>query len=141
MSNIINLTDIRLIENPNDYLVHFGRKEPGGTQPLDTWVQDPENWKNWQRHYVKRNPFSRKFIFSLMNFDTDIWLFGGIFEVTRQPEDNDGQYEVELKNLGKPFIGRLKLHLEYKDRTPRVKLEKYYSKFEVVKILRKPYSG
>ena len=43
--------------------------------------------------------------------ETDIWLFGGVFEVV---ERHDERYEVELSEQGKEFIGRLKLRSPFR---------------------------
>ena len=43
--------------------------------------------------------------------------------------------------IGKPFIGRLKLGSSYRDRSTRVNFEKHYDTFEVLQILREPYFG
>ena len=48
---------------------------------------------------------------------------------------------MELTEIGKGFIGRLKLRSTYRDRTTRVNFENHYSNFEVQEILREPYSG
>ena len=142
MKNIIYLRDICLIENPNDYKIHFARTS-NGTRPLDEWVRDPEIWKGWQRAYRKNNPFNRNFNLSTMEFETNAWLFGGIFQVCNQPgdEDFDGEYKVDLTDQWESFIGRLVLGVKAPLRPARLNLENYYNDIEVLEILRKPYSG
>lgn len=142
MKNIIYLKDICLIENLNDYKIHFGRKS-NGIEPLDEWVKDPEIWKGWQRTYRKNNPFNRNYNFSTMKLETDVWLFGGIFQVLNQPgdEDFDGEYKVELTYQWKSLIGSLILGVKAPRRPARLNLEKYYNDIEVLKILSEPYSG
>lgn len=95
--------------------------------PLDDWVSDPRIWQRWQE-YKSTNPssvFNRRFIFSLMQFyhETDIWLFGGVFEVL---EDQGDRYVVELTEQGQNFIGRLKLHSSYRARARRVYFKNHY---------------
>ncbi|WP_370931785.1 GIY-YIG nuclease family protein [Bartonella sp. DGB1] len=104
------------------------------------WARSREDWQRWQEYRPVRNEFNRPLIFSLMRFhhETDIWLFGGVFKVLARPT---GRYEVELTDLGKKFIGRLKLRLPYKGLGARVKMENYYPGFIVQEILREPYSG
>ncbi len=94
-------------------------------EPLNVWVRDPLEWQGWQKYYPGRNDFNRTFIFSLMKFyhEEDTWLFGGVFRVKDLHEDqncyNDHYYEVELTPTLEAFIGRLKLHSPYRERTTR----------------------
>ena len=108
--------------------------------PLDVLAVDPDAWKRWQEHRPKRNQFNREFIFSLARvyYETDSWMFGGIFRVCERLPD---RYEVNLTDQGKSFIGRLKLGSPYRSRQPRVNMEGKYDQFEVLEILPKPYSG
>lgn len=159
---MIFLKDIWKIKNVKDYKVHFATYNRK-TQPLDDWVSDPRIWQRWQE-YKSTNPssvFNRRFIFSLMQFyhETDIWLFGGVFEVL---EDQGDRYVVELTEQGQNFIGRLKLHSSYRARARRVHFKKHYDVeqnaqlllpelleqspnyapiLKVHEILREPYSG
>ncbi len=148
---MILLRDIWQIENVVDYKVHFAKyNREIETHPLDDWVSDPQIWQRWQE-YKSTNPrsvFNRRFIFSLMQFyhETDIWLFGGVFEVL---EDQGDQFVVELTEQGQNFIGRLKLRAWYPAMNVRPTLEKHYYRcqngirkiLKVQEILREPYSG
>lgn len=135
----IFLGDIWPITDLADYKVHFARWN-GDVQPLEVWARDKDEWQEWQEYRPGRDDFNRPYIFSLAQFyhETDIWLFGGIFRVLTRHED---RYEVEAMEIGKTFIGRLKLRSPYRGRTTRVNLENHYSSFEVQEILREPYSG
>jgi len=165
---MILLKDIWEIENVEDYKVHFAKyNSKTQIQPLDDWVNDPQIWQSWQEYKPPNSQtsvFNRQFIFSLMRFyhETDIWLFGGVFEVL---EDLGNRYKVELTKQGKNFIGRLKLHSSYRSRPSRVNFENHYGFFrqlplldlklseescgksnhngilKVQEILREPYSG
>lgn len=159
---MILLRDIWQIENVENYKVHFAQYN-GTTQPLDDWVSNPQIWHSWQESRPQTAGFNRGFIFSLMQFyhETDIWLFGGVFEVL---EDQGNRYVVELTEQGQNFIGRLKLHSSYRVRTRRVNFENHYDVeqnaqllfqdrelpeqlpnydpiLKVHEILREPYSG
>ena len=138
----ILLKDIWPIETPRDYKVHFGRWN-GVVQPLDEWVRDRSRWVGWQRYRPKRNEFNRPHIFSLLDFyhEKDVWLFGGVFRVLARHQD---RYDVELTELDKPFIGRLKLRSPYRSRATRVNFENHYDgphTLRVSEILREPFSG
>jgi hypothetical protein len=124
---------------PENYKLHFARWN-GANQPLEVWVRDKQEWQGWQEYRPARNDFNRPLIFSQMQFyhESDIWLFGGVYRVSRRRPD---AYEVELTDEGAGFIGRLKLRSPYRERATRVKFENYYSGLEVQEVLREPYSG
>ena len=136
---MIMLSDIWPIGNLCDYKVHFARWN-GEYEPLDVLARDDDEWRGWQEYRPKRNQFNRDFIFSLARFyhETDSWLFGGIFHVIGRPAD---QYEVELVELGAPFIRRLKVRSPYRAMSSRVNMEWNYEEFEVLEILPEPYTG
>jgi len=135
----IMLDDIWRIETPSDYKVHFARWN-GDAQPLEVFVRNRDEWQGWQEYRPSRNDFNRPCIFSLVQFyhETDAWLFGGVFRVL---ERHDDRYEVELSDSGRDFIGRLKLYSPHRGRTTRANFENHYAGFEVLEILREPYSG
>ncbi len=135
----ILLKDIWPIKNPRDYKVHFGRWN-GRHQPLDEWVKDRSRWVGWQEYRPNNNAFNRPYIFSLMRFyhEKDVWLFGGVFHVLARHQD---RYDIELTELGRPFIGRLKLRSSYRSRATRVNFENHYDDLEVLEILCESYSG
>jgi hypothetical protein len=135
----ILVKDIWPIESLADYKIHFARHNQH-SQPLEVWVRSKEEWQGWQEYWPGRNDFNRPLIFSLMQFhyETDIWLLGGVFRVLDRHAD---RYEVELTDLGKEFIGRLKIRSSYRNRTTRTNMEPHYPEFEVQEILREPYSG
>ena len=73
--------------------------------------------------------------------EKDVWLFGGVFRVLSRHQD---RYDVELTELGRPFIGRLKLRSSYRSRATRVNFENHYDgphTLRVSEILREPFSG
>ena len=136
---IILLKNIWPFKNVSDYKVHFGRWS-GVEEPLDVWVANPRGWEGWQEYRPSRDEFNRPYIFSLMRFyhEPEAWLFGGIFRVSARHKD---RYEVELMEIHETFIGRLKVGSSYHARTTRVKFENHYDSFEVLEVLREPYSG
>lgn len=135
----IALADIWKIEQPKEYKVHFARWN-GKNEPLEVFVRDRREWQRWQEYRPSKDDFNRTYIFSLAKFyhETDIWIFGGLFRVVARTEK---RYEVSLLDVGKGFIGRLKLYSPHRGRTTRAKLEKHYDSFVVSEILSEPYSG
>jgi hypothetical protein len=133
------LSEVLPIRNLIDYKVHFARWNKS-CQPLDVFTRDRGEWQGWSEYWPNRNDFNRPLIFSLMYFyhETDIWLFGGVYEVLALRRK---RYEVRLSGFAAGFIGRLKLRYRYRDRGTRVNMENHYSAFEVAEVLREPYSG
>lgn len=135
----ILLKDIWPIEDPANYKAHFARWN-GEEQPLEAFVRDRREWQGWQEYRPGRNEFNRPFIFSVIQFyhEADAWLFGGVFRVVARHGD---RYEVELTDVGRSFIGRVKLYSSYRGRTTRTYLENHFDEFKVLEILREPYTG
>ncbi len=135
----ILLRDIWPLDALSDYKVHFARWN-GREQPLEVFVRDRDEWQEWQEYWPGRNDFNRPYIFSLVRFyhETDAWLFGGVYRVVGFC---DGRYEVELSEIRSSFVGRLKLYSPHRGRVTRAKLESHYANFEVLELLKEPYSG
>lgn len=135
----IMLNDIFPITKLKDYKVHFAQWNKLN-QPLDVFTKDRGEWQTWQEYRPGRDDFNRPLIFSLAYFyhEQSTWLFGGVFKVRERHHD---RYEVDLTDIGAGFIGRLKIRSPYSARTVRVNMEDQYEKFEVVEILREPYTG
>jgi hypothetical protein len=133
------LRDIWSVSDTERYKVHFARWN-GNYQPLEVLARDKNEWQGWQEYRPDRDEFNRQYIFSLAQFyhEHNAWLFGGIFQVQARHKD---QYEVELMETGKEFIGRLKIGSPYRERSTRVNLENHYPNFEVLEILHEPYTG
>ena len=128
---------------PTEYKVHFARKSGNGTEPLDDYIADFENWKWWNRYSKKRDDFNRKYIFSLISFypERDTWLFGGIWRVVEKNFDKvPFPYEIELVDDYSEYIGRLKIKYPYKDRTTRCRLENHFDKMIIKGLLDEPFS-
>ena len=70
----------------------------------------------------------------------DFCLLGDVFRVLSRHQD---RYDVELTELGRPFIGRLKPRSSYRNRATRVNFENHYDgpyTLRVSEILREPFS-
>ena len=135
----IRLRDVWAIENLRDFKVHFARWN-GYVEPLDVFARDRDEWSEWQEYRSRRDRFNREFVFSLARFyhETDIWLFGGVFQVLERHADS---YVVRLTEHGAGFLGRMKLRTPFRAMNSSVRLEGQYDRFEVQEILREPYTG
>ncbi|OHE06135.1 MAG: hypothetical protein A2513_01290 [Sulfurimonas sp. RIFOXYD12_FULL_33_39] len=139
----IPITKIIQIEEPKLFKFHAARWN-GKNQPLDIYVRDKNEWFRWNTWKNTKNEFSRKYIFSLIDFypENNIWLFGGIYEVIKR-DDTPNNYSYEIKELDEysSYVGRLKIELEKPSRGRAFYLEHYLNKMLVSEILKKPYSG
>ena len=138
----IPLTEIIEIKEPEKYKLH-GARWNGKYQPLDVYVRDKEKWRGWNTWRSARDDFNRQYIFSMMDFyhESNMWLFGGIYEVTSRGKKHSHSYEIKDLPEYSPFIGRLKIKTEKLPRNKALRLENYIDKVKVSEILREPYSS
>lgn len=139
----IPITKIIKIDDPTKFKFHAARWN-GVDQPLDVYVRNKEEWFGWNTWYNTKNEFSRQYIFSLIDFypETDMWLFGGIYEVLKRNNiPNSDSYEIEELSEYSAYIGRLKVNLEKPSRGRAFYLEHHISNMKVAEILKQPYSG
>jgi hypothetical protein len=135
----INIADIIQLEEFDKYKLHAANFN-GNVNPLDEFLEDENNWKNWNQYRPSRDDFNRDYIFSMMEFypKPNTWLFGGIFKVIERKEDS---YIVDELDKYKKFTGRLLLNFEYKDRARRLRLENYIDYITVNQIFEYRYAG
>ena len=93
-----------------NYKVHFATSIKDKRIPYNAFLID--EFQGWQEHQTNKN-FGRKYIISLIYYDKDIWLFGGIYEVLPTKPiaiTNDSwkgwKYETVLTKQAKDYIGR-----------------------------------
>lgn len=141
--NDIPITKIIRIGNPRDFKLHVARWN-GEDQPLDVFVRDKMEWFNWNTWRYSKDEFSRRYIFSLIDFyhEKDIWLFGGIYEVIKR-NNISYSHSYEIKELDEycDYTGRLKVKLDKPKRGRAFYLENYIAKMNVAEILKQTYSG
>ena len=95
----IPVTKIIKIDNPSEFKFHAARWN-GENQPLDVYVRDKKEWLGWNTWRNNKDEFSRKYIFSLIDFypENSTWLFGGIYEVVKRNNIPDS-HSYEIKEL------------------------------------------
>lgn len=136
LSQLINLS------NPNDYKVHLARYDHKN-RPLDVFVQDKEEWDNWNRWRSNKDDFNRTYILALIDFhlESNVWLFGGIYKVlSREPTNQSYSYTVERSTEHSELIGRLKIRY-CPSRGRSFRLENCYANMSLSEILREAYTG
>ena len=121
-----------------------------GKRPLDVFLTNRDDWRDWTAWFNGRHDFNRPYVLSLMDFhhERHAWLFGGVYSIknytSAPPKElkKTHAYNVELTDIGSELIGRLKLRLDLsKVRGVRLKAERYADKIELIEILRQPYTG
>lgn len=139
----IALSTILGIANPADYKVHLACWN-GSDQPLDVFVRDREEWRDWNTWRSAKDEFNRPFILSFAQFypEPNMWLFGGIYQVLgRSPVNHSHSYVIELTPQHQDLIGRLMVVLPRPGRARSIKLESYYASMTVAQLLKEPYVG
>jgi hypothetical protein len=94
-----------------NYKVHFATGTNDKKRPYNAFLID--GFKEWQECQTKKN-FKRKYVLSLIYYEKDIWMFGGVYEVLpTKPtpiKNNEGwqgwKYETKLTERAVDYIGR-----------------------------------
>lgn len=139
----IQLSEILPIENLHGYKLHLACWN-GENHPMDVFVRSRKEWEGWNTWKGQKDDFNRQYIFTLIDFyhESDIWLFGGIYEVmSRGTKNYSHSYKLELLKNTQNLIGRLKVRLKRPARAKAVKLENYYENIIVSEVLKEVYTG
>lgn len=145
---MLKLLDIVPIEQENltKYKLHFAIGNPNygtGQKKEPLYELFKGTFKDWQEIQTGQN-FKREFILSLIYFDNDEWLFGGIYKSGECKKKGDGyRYKTELLDTHKDLIGRLVIKYDkpkISGRASYLLLEKWVNHLKVSHILKKPYS-
>ena len=110
---MINLCELLEIKEEDfcDYKVHFATGAKDKKEPYNAFLID--EFKGWQESQTNKN-FGRKYVLSLIYYDKDVWMFGGVYKVLPvQPvaieKDNGWKgwlYSTELTDSATEYIGR-----------------------------------
>ncbi|MHA1253665.1 MAG: GIY-YIG nuclease family protein [Candidatus Helarchaeota archaeon] len=120
-----------------DYKIHLaiGGKGKDNRYPLYEFIRG--RFKEYQECQNAHN-FGRKYIFSLIYYRKDEWIFAGIYKVKSYRKiEKHYKYDTELLNINEDLIGRLVLH--YKKPHPQntyLKLEKVFYNLEIIELFR-----
>lgn len=138
----IKLTDLINIDDPREYKLHLACLSQDGNHPLDEYVENKDNWLDWNRWRGSRNDWTRKYIFSFIEYyhKTNSYLFGGVFEVKERLADH---YEIEEVPAFSKWEARLvcNFHRYQGLRGRAFNLENLIDQFTVDSILPEKYSG
>ncbi len=145
MIKLLDIIPIRK-EDLAKYKLHLASSPRDKREPYYELLKDLKErdqkikyFKSWQE-LQNIESFNRDFIFSLVYFNPDEWIFAGIYKCEGpKREGSYFKYDTELLDLGKDLIGRLVIHFKRHGRQPYRNLEKWADKMEVLEITRKRY--
>ncbi len=130
----------------SDCKIHFA-KYNGYDNPLDLFLNNPDEIKGWNEWRGHKNDFNRTYIFTVIQFPkrADRWLFVGIYKVVKRYDDfwnTEHGYDVELTNLCGDLIGRLIVDYYFDYPHGRsVIMENYLDYISIAEILPSKYDG
>jgi len=125
-------------EMVNKTKIHFAIGLPDRYDALYRFYDN--TFKDWQEFQNKKN-FERDYIFSLIYYKKDEWLFAGIYKrLGLKRLSKKYKYETELLDIGKDFIGRLIIKFEKKFRYCYVNMETYVEEFTISEILKQEHT-
>jgi len=111
---MIKLIDILNVQSSDykKYIIHFAIGSTNKRVPYEKFLIN--EFEEWQSYQNNKN-FNRKYVISLIYYDKDIWMFGGIYKVNDQKPQpvshNDGwsgwRYDLTLSDNQKDLIGRV----------------------------------
>lgn len=111
---MIKLTDFLGIAEKDfiNYKIHFATDPIDKLKPYKKFLIGA--FKEWQEHQTNKN-FSRKYVISLIYYDKNRWLFGGVYEILSNTpvivHEEDGwtgwKYETKLIDRQLDLIGRV----------------------------------
>ena len=111
---MLKLVDILKIKNEDykNYKIHFATGADNKKEAYEKFLIN--EFDEWQEEQTNKN-FNREYVISLIYYEKDIWLFGGVYKVnnqTPQPiKHNDGwcgwHYDLTLTDNQKDLIGRV----------------------------------
>lgn len=130
----------------SDCKIHFA-KYNGYDNPLDLFLNNPDEIKGWNEWRGGDNDFNRTYIFTVVQFPKrkDRWLFVGIYKVIKRYDDyidTKHGYDVELTNLCSELIGRLIVdYYFYYPHGRSAIMKNYLDYISIAEILPSKYDG
>lgn len=144
LNDLLRLSD----ETLKKFRLHLAAKNEDGINPLDVFVTNREEWKEWNEYRDRKDVWNCEFIFTLIHdyHKQNKYVFGGVYRVVERFDDwgkTTKGYRVELDEMFKPFIGRLivDFHRYQGLRGRNFIFENYINDMTVAEITELPYSG
>ena len=140
----------QLLSLPDDIItdckIHFA-KHNGYDDPLELFLNNPDEIKGWNEWRGNKNDFTRTYIFTVIQFPKrpDRWLFVGIYKIIKRYDDyseTEHGYDVELTSLCSNLIGRLIIDYYFDYPHGRaVLMDSYIDYISIAEILPSKYDG
>lgn len=130
----------------SDCKIHFA-KNNGYVNPLDLFLNNPDEIRRWNEWRDKKDDFNLSYIFTVIQFPTrvDRWLFVGVYKIVKRYDDfkdTKHGYDVELTDLCQELIGRLVINYHFRHAHGRsVTMKNYINLISVAEILPSRYEG
>jgi len=122
----------------NKSKVHFALGGKERLEPLYAFYRN--EFKEWQEGQSNKN-FESDYIFSLIYFNRNEWLFAGIYKrIDVVKEEAIFKYQTELLNIAPELIGRLIIKFNKTFRQSYPYLETCINEFSLLEILREKYT-
>lgn len=124
-------------EDLKNFKAHLaiGGKGRDNRVPLYEFIRG--KFKEYQEKQNSPN-FNRKYIFSLIYYRKDEWIFAGIYEKlsVKKKEEKKYKYDTKLLNNYEDLIGRLVLHfLKPHPQNTYMTMERVFNELEIVELL------
>ena len=126
---MIKLTEMLNIktEDKSKYKIHFATGLKNKKEPFEQFLID--KFDEWQAQQTKQN-FKRDYVISLIYYEKDIWLFGGVYKVNNQNpiaislgKTTKWKYDLSLTDNQKDLIGRVFVYFKKEFRISYPNLE------------------
>lgn len=131
-----------IYEELQEYKVHMAIGSINKKEPFYAMLKN--QFKEWQEYQNNKN-FERKYIFSLIYYKPNQWIFGGIYEkinvnkaFNEKKNKEYYKYKTVLTNIQKDLIGKLIIKFNKDFRASYLLLEKHIGNFEIIELLEKP---
>lgn len=103
-------------EDYKNYKIHFAIGEKNKKEPYDLFLRN--EFTEWQSNQTNKN-FNRDYVISLIYYDKDTWLFGGVYRINNKDPHPissgswDGwHYDMSLLDMQKDLIGRMFIYFK-----------------------------
>ncbi len=103
-------------EDYKKYKIHFAIGGRNKKEPYDLFLRN--EFSEWQSNQTNKN-FNRDYVISLIYYDKDTWLFGGVYRINNKDPHPisygswDGwHYDMSLLDMQKDLIGRMFIYFK-----------------------------
>lgn len=115
-------------EDYNKYKIHFATGADDKMKPYNQFLLG--EFQQWQEQQRNKN-FNRQYVISLIYYSKNIWMFGGVYEILKEPNPisvdnwNGWKYDSKLLDIEQDMIGRAFFYYkkEFRNSYPGLELQ------------------